>query len=225
MEKVREKNQELLLIFVDLTKDFDTFNRQIQWKVLKNLGIPDKMLNVIVYHDGMKAAVVSGGESSASFDVRNGTKQGCAIDPILFALFWYVVGDVQSSVKFQFRTSGGLFNYQRFKTRTLPCTSIIWDLLFSADAALIATSLAEVRKLLDRFSAACIAFGLTISTKKTEVIHQNCLTPKQIRCVMRMTPDDNLPDTPIQVDGKSLHYLKSCTYLGSKVNLNAFLDG
>lgn len=43
----------------------------------KKLGIPDKILNVIIsFHEGMKAAVVSDGEFSDSFNVTNGTKQG-----------------------------------------------------------------------------------------------------------------------------------------------------
>ena len=62
-EKVRKKYQELYIVFVDLTKVFDTVNRQALWKVLKKLGIPDKMLNVIIsFHEGMKAPVVSDGE-------------------------------------------------------------------------------------------------------------------------------------------------------------------
>ncbi|CAI9723335.1 Hypothetical predicted protein [Octopus vulgaris] len=39
------------------------------------------------YGEGMKAAVVSGGESLASFDVTNGTKESCVMAPVLFALF------------------------------------------------------------------------------------------------------------------------------------------
>ena len=62
-EKVRKKYQELYIVFVDLTKVFDTVNQQALWKVLKKLGIPEKMLNVIIsFHEGMKAPVVSDGE-------------------------------------------------------------------------------------------------------------------------------------------------------------------
>ena len=120
-EKVREKNQELYIVFVDLTKAFDAVNRQALWEVFKKLGILDKMLNVIIsFHEGMKAAVVSDGEFSDSFDVTNGTKQGCVMAPVLFALFFsvmlkYAFGDVDTGVKFQLQTSGGLFNHQRYK--------------------------------------------------------------------------------------------------------------
>ena len=170
-EKVREKNQELYMVFVDLTKAFDTVNRAALWKILKKLGIPDTMLKVIAsFHDGMKASVVSNGDTSESFEVTNGTKQGCVMAPILFALFFsvmlkYAFSDISAGVKFQFRTSGGIFNQQRFKAKTLLRWQIIRDLLFADDAALVATSLEEAQLLVDRFSAACKAFGLTISIK------------------------------------------------------------
>ena len=47
-EKVSEKNQEMYMVFVDLTKAFDTVNREALWQVLKKLGIPENMLNVII---------------------------------------------------------------------------------------------------------------------------------------------------------------------------------
>ena len=229
-EKVREKNEELYMVFIDLTKAFDTVNRDALWKVLKKLGIPDNLLNVIIsFHDGMRASVVSNGESSDPFNVTNGTKQGCVMAPVLFALFFsvmlkYAFADVDSGVELKFRTSGGLFNQQRFKAKTLLRQAIIRDLLFADDAALCATSREKVQLLVDKFSAACKAFGLTISIKKTEVIHQPRPTPKQVHGVKQRPPVHNFPEFPIKVDGKDLKYVKSFTYLGSKVNWNASLD-
>ena len=229
-EKVREKNHELYMVFIDLTKAFDTVNRKALWRVLKRLGIPDKMLNVIIsFHEGMKASVLSDGVFSDSFDVSNGTKQGCVMAPILFALFFSVMlghafGDCNTGVKFQFRTSGGLFNHQRFHAKTLVKSSVIRDLLFADDAALVATSLEEAQCLVDRFSRASKAFGLTISIKKTEVVHQPIPIPKQVRGVKQKPPVYTFPATPITIDGNNLQYVKKFTYLGSTVNSYASLD-
>ena len=229
-EKVREKNQEMYMVFVDLTKAFDTVNREALWQVLKKLGIPENMLNVIIsFHQGMKANVVSDGMTSEPFNVTNGTKQGCVMGPVLFALFFsvmleYAFADIDSGVKFQFRTTGGLFNHQRFKAKSRLRARIIWDLLFADDAALVATSFEEAQQLLDRFSVACKAFGLTISIKKTEVIHQPPPTPKQIRGIKQKPPVHTFPETPLRVEGHALNYVKFFTYLGSKINSSGSLD-
>ena len=83
-EKAREQNNDLYMVFIDLTKAFDTVYRPALWKVLRKLSIPENMLSVISsFHDGMKASVRAGGESSASFNVSNGTKQGCVMAPVL----------------------------------------------------------------------------------------------------------------------------------------------
>ena len=123
-EKSRKQNNDLYMVFIDLTKAFDTVNRPALWKVLRKLGIPENMLSVISsFHNGMKASVHAGGESSTSFNVSNGTKQGCVMAPVLFALFFSVMlshafEDCDKGIEIRFRSSGGLFNQQRFKART-----------------------------------------------------------------------------------------------------------
>ena len=43
-EKCREQHQDLYMIFVDLTKAFDSVNRQGLWQVLRKIGCPDLSL-------------------------------------------------------------------------------------------------------------------------------------------------------------------------------------
>ena len=55
-EKCREQNQELHMVFVDLTKAFDTVNNKALWKTLLRFGCPDKLFSLIEsFHDGMHA--------------------------------------------------------------------------------------------------------------------------------------------------------------------------
>ena len=162
----------------------------------------------------MKAYVMSDGEWFNSFPITHGTKQGCMMAPVLFTLHFSVMlhfafGDLDKGVQFEFRTSGGLFNHQRFKAKTLTRPSIIRDLLFADDAALVATSVQEAQELIDRFSLACKAFGLSISIKKTEVVHQSKPTPKQVKGVRQHQPTHRIPDVPIKIDGHQLKYVKS----------------
>ena len=88
-EKCRERNLDLYMVFIDLTKAFDTVNREGLWKVLKKIGCPDTFIDIIkLFHDGMSAKVMDGGEISPEFTVKNGTKQGCILAPTLFSIFF-----------------------------------------------------------------------------------------------------------------------------------------
>ena len=217
-EKAREHDTELYMVFVDLTKAFDTVSRESLWKVLRKLGVPQKMLDVITaFHCGMKACVRSDGEQSECFDVTNGTKQGCVLAPVLFALYFSVMleiafQDSEEGVSIEYRTSGGVFKQSRMNAKTKTVFQLVRDLLFADDCALLTNSLADMQRLVDRFSAATKAFGLTISIKKTELLFQ----PR---------PNHQPPEPPsIFVDGKPLKTVSFFVYLGSTVTSDARLD-
>ena len=63
----------------------------------------------------------------------------------------------------------------------------------------------------DRFSHSCTDFGLTISTKKTEVLHQPA-------------PGREFVQPNIQVNGESLKVVDRFTYLGSTLSQNTTID-
>ena len=88
-EKCREHHQELVAVFIDLTKAFDSVNRSGLKGVLAKVGYPDKVIRLIqLFHDGMAFSVVDNGSMSKPFSVTNGTKQGCVLAPLLFSIFF-----------------------------------------------------------------------------------------------------------------------------------------
>ena len=91
-EKCREQHRNLYLAFIDLTKAFDTVNRDLLWMVLSKFGCPPHFLTILrEFHDGMKARVVIGGQESDPFEVLAGVKQGCVLAPVIFNLFLVAV--------------------------------------------------------------------------------------------------------------------------------------
>ena len=221
-EKAREHKSALYMAFIDLSKAFDTVPRSSLWVVLEKMGIPVKMLNIIKsLHEGMQAQVIYGGKISSLFDVSNGTKQGCVLAPFLFALYFaamlhYALGHGDFGVPISFRTSGGLFNIRRFTAKTKTAIAMVCELLFADDCALVAESMSALQEVVDSFSNACKAFGLTISLKKTEIVYQ---PPPQ-----SSTSSSQQPPCVIKVNDTKLKVNNKFCYLGSTISEKATLD-
>jgi len=87
-EKCREQGLPLYMAFIDLTKAFNSVDRQALWSILSKYGCHAKYIRVLrLLHDGMSATVLNGGSESESFTVETGVKQGCIIAPTLFTIF------------------------------------------------------------------------------------------------------------------------------------------
>ena len=88
-EKCIEQNKPLYLVFIDLTKAFDTIKREALWTVLERIGCPPQLVSMIrLFHDGMTSQVLSNGNVTDAFVISNGVKQGCVLAPVLFNVFF-----------------------------------------------------------------------------------------------------------------------------------------
>ena len=88
VEKAREHNQSLYMLFVDLRKAYDFVPRQALWKVLEKCGVPPKLLSLVKScHEGMRAKVRVGSTTTEEFEVRNGLRQGFTLAPTLFNIY------------------------------------------------------------------------------------------------------------------------------------------
>jgi hypothetical protein len=47
LQTLHEHNQESWVLFVDLVKVYDTVNREMLWKILRILGVPDNLIEVL----------------------------------------------------------------------------------------------------------------------------------------------------------------------------------
>ena len=64
-EKCLEQRQVLYILFIDLTKAFDTVSRPGLWSILSKLGCPPRFISMVrSLHDGMMARVIENGDVS-----------------------------------------------------------------------------------------------------------------------------------------------------------------
>ena len=216
-EKCREQNVGLYSTFVDLTKAFDTVSRQGLWKIMSKFGCSSVFINLVrEFHDGMQARVQDNGAYSEPFHVENGVKQGCVLAPTLFSMmFSAMLTDAFRSrdmgIDLHYRTDGKLFNLRRLQAKTRVQTTTVCDFLFADDCALNATTQQEMQMCMNNFSTACSDFGLTISTKKTEVMHQPA-------------PGALYTEPLISVNGEHLKAAEKFVYLGSTLSRTANID-
>ncbi|BHF82933.1 hypothetical protein SprV_0802607300 [Sparganum proliferum] len=74
-EKCQEMRTHLYSTFVDLTKAFDTVNREGLWNIMQKFGCPERFIQMMrQLHDGMVARVMDNGAVSEAFAVTNGVK-------------------------------------------------------------------------------------------------------------------------------------------------------
>ncbi|KAF0031717.1 hypothetical protein F2P81_016272 [Scophthalmus maximus] len=112
-EKCREQNQPRYMAIIDLTKAFDSVNRQALWLVLAKIGCPEKYIRVLrLLHDNMSATVLTGfGDETEPFQVDTRIKQGCVIAPSLFSNFIEAIlhltgNQLPLGVEIMYRTDG-----------------------------------------------------------------------------------------------------------------------
>ena len=87
-ENAVEQQQSLYMIFIYLSKAFDTVDTSTLWILLRRYGCPETFVQIIhEFHDGMAAAVYIGGSTTDPFDISLGIKQECVLAPTLFTLF------------------------------------------------------------------------------------------------------------------------------------------
>ena len=216
-EKCQEQNVDLYMTFVDLTKAFDTVSRDGLWKIMAKFGCPPRYIAMVrQFHDGMQARVQNDGEYIEPFPVTNGVKQGCVMAPTLFSMMFSAMltdafQDVDAGFPIRYRIDGKLLNLRRLQAKSKVQTGVVDKLLYADDLAENDKSEEKMKGAVYRMSKACDNFQLTISTKKTEVVHQ---------------PAHGKPysEPTITVNGQKLQIVDKFAYLGSTLSRAVHID-
>ena len=198
------QNVDLYMTFIDLTKAFDTVSRDGLWKIMAKFGCPPRYIAMVrQFHDSMQARVQN-------------VKQGCVMAPTLFSMMFSamltdVFQDVDAGFPIRYRFDGKSLNLRRLQAKSKVQTDVVDKLLYADDLAENAKSEEKMQGAVDRMSKACDNFQLTISTKKTEVVHQPA-------------PEKPYSEPTITVNGKKLQVVDKFTYLGSTLSRAVHID-
>ena len=162
------------------------------------------------FHGGMQARVQNDGEFSEPFAVTNGVKQGCVMAPTLFSMMFSAMlmdafQNSDTGFLIRYRFDGNIFNLRRLQAKTKVQTDVLDELLYVDDMDKNASSEAKMQRAMDQVSQASGNYDLTISTKKTEVIHQTA-------------PGKPYNEPTITVNGQKLKVVNKFTYLGSTLS-------
>ena len=93
IEKHREMQKALHLVFIDLDKAHDRLPRQEVWRCLREQGVPEKYVQLVkdTYEDARTRVNISIG-LTGKITVRVGLHQGSSLSPYLFDMLLDVMG-------------------------------------------------------------------------------------------------------------------------------------
>ena len=164
----------------------------------------------------MQARVQNDGEFSEPFEVTNGVKQGCVLAPTLFSMMFSAMlmdafQDSDTGFPIRYRFDGSIFNLRRLQAKTKVQTDVLDELLYADDMDKNANTEAKMQRAMDQVSQSCDNYDLTISTKKTEVVHLPA-------------PGKPYNEPTITVNGQKLKVVDKFTYLGSTLSRAVHID-
>jgi hypothetical protein len=176
--------------FIDFRTAFDSVDRDSLWNILKEDGMPEKLVGLIKsYYSNTRARVRAYGEESPEFPLNSGVRQGCPLSPVLFnyAIDWTM--------------NHALADYPGVQ---LGPDTWIADLEFADDIVILADTPNNLQPVLDRVVRFAKSIGLEINTSKTKF----------------MSTAATLPQHPVTINGEQIELVQAFKYLGSTITPN-----
>lgn len=157
-----EQNLGLHLLFIDFKQAYDTIKREKIYEALTELGIPNKLRNLIkMTLSETKNKILLEGHISNSFHTKRGLRQG---DPIATDLFNIVLEQIVRKSKIQ--RSGLIYHHRE------QCIA------YADDVVILARSIKQLKAAFKRFEEEAKKFGLIINEDKTKYMEMRAEVPE-----------------------------------------------
>ena len=212
VEKCREHNDVLFILFVDLQKAYDSVPRSALWSVLERYGVPPTMLSIIKsFHSGMQAVVRVGGTTTERISVNNGLTQGCTLAPSLFNIYFSAMVAYwrarcpEAGVTVKYKHGRRLVGDRTARSRLDRIR--ITGSQFADDAALYSASRSAFESATQKFIEAASKWGLNVSIHKTKGMSIN----------NHLVPEDT---QPVRTVGGPIEMVHDFTYLESNITVD-----
>uniref|UniRef100_A0A4W2F9B3 RNA-directed DNA polymerase n=1 Tax=Bos indicus x Bos taurus TaxID=30522 RepID=A0A4W2F9B3_BOBOX len=194
-------------IFLGSTKPLTVWIT-INWKILKEMGIPDHLTCLLRnLYAGQEATVRTGYGTTDWFQIGKGVCQGCILSPCLFNLYAeYIMRntgleEAQAGIKIARRN--------------------INNLRYADDTTFMAESEEKLKSLLMKVKEESEKIGLKLSIQKTKIMASGAITSWEIDGETVETVSDFIFwGSKITADGDCSHKIKRCLLLGRKVRTN-----
>jgi hypothetical protein len=139
---------------VDFSKAFDCVPREMLWRRLRALRVPDDFVTAIRdYYASVHLRVRGPAGYSDWFESTAGVKQGCPLSPTLFGLY------IDHLEEFWAMKQKSSLSDRRPRL-----------LLYADDIVLLGYSAAELQSLLNLLDEFCTQVGLRVNRNKTQVV-------------------------------------------------------
>ena len=204
----KEFQKIIYFCFIDYAKAFDCVDHNKQWKILKDMGIPDHLTCLLRnLHAGHKAAVRTRHGTTDWFQIGKGLRQGYILSSCLFNLDAECImrnarlDEAQVGIKIAGRN--------------------INNLRYEDDTTLMAESEEELKSLLMKVKEESEKVGLKLIIQKTKIMASGPITSWQINGeTMETARDFIFLGFQITADGDCSHEIKRCLLLGRKALTN-----
>ena len=91
-EKCHEFGQPLYLCFIDYSKAFDCVDHEKLWLALREIGIPEHLINIMYsLYNRQEATVRTEKGNTEWLNIGKGVRQGCILSPYLFDMYTEII--------------------------------------------------------------------------------------------------------------------------------------